>query len=119
MISVQMYDVDGFGRAIFCDRGCVLFFPCPLRRLHLQNVHFEALALAPMFFQFLDAAEFGRTDDMVALMNEGIDLDFDDHWVRVLVCCNPAIVWYSFWMSFLNLTVRLVLAPFVRCTEPS
>jgi hypothetical protein len=49
MISVQMYDVDEFGRAIFCARGCVLFFPCPLRRLHLQNVHFEALALAPMF----------------------------------------------------------------------
>ncbi len=41
--------------------------------------------------QFLEAAQDGRADDMVALMNEGIDKDFVDYWVcDLLVCSNPA-----------------------------
>ena len=73
-------------------------FPAPTPPITLTNVHFEALVLAPipmLFIQFLDAAHDGRADDMVRLLNEGIDKDFVDYWVRDLVCWNLAIDFYG------------------------
>ncbi len=44
--------------------------------------------------QFLEAAKDGRADDMLELMSEGIDKDFEDY-VREVICQFLTVLLHS------------------------